>query len=201
MKTTASIVAAAFLMVPSPAWADEPEIAKAEPQNGVFVTYGWHSIVLELKDGKFRYWFSSDAKGEDVAYPLEGSYTTSEDKIVLKHHRFIPLESNWTFRSIDGVVTLWRSDAMQLAASKERKLDLYLSGKGNFFRTGGGSILVPSKASAEEAWKSPQVATLSEEEYKALKQKQKAKADNSGEPTTAPEPKPESDRVPEVLPQ
>jgi hypothetical protein len=155
MKAIASLIAAVFLVTPSSVLAEEPKIEKARPQNGVFVTYGWHTIVLELKNGKFRYWFSSDVKGEVVAYPLEGTYSTTEDKIVLKHYKFIPIESIWTFRTVDGVLTMWRSDAMKLADSKDRKFDVYPIGKENFHRIGGGWILVPTKKSGEEAWKSP----------------------------------------------
>jgi len=148
-----------------------------KPQDGIYVTYGMHSIVLELKNDQFRYWFSSDrlpAKGEAIEYPLEGSFTVTGDKIVLQHKKFIPLESNWTFKKLDGVVTMWRTDAIKHLAEKDGKFDPYYSGKENFFRTGGGSILVPTDKTAEEAWKSPQYAVLTEEEHKALIEKKEA---------------------------
>jgi hypothetical protein len=163
----AAMTAVTFLTGASSAMAEEPRIEKTSPQDGVFVTYGGHNIVLELKGSKFRYWFSSDRLSPDApAYPLEGTFTAADDKVVLKHDKFIPLESNWTFRMIDGVVTLWRSDAMELSSKVGKKFELYSLGKSNFFRIGGGSILVPTTKTAEHAWKSPQTASLSEDEHK-----------------------------------
>lgn len=167
MKTTFLSIGVALLSLTSALSAAPPKIEIASPAEGVFVTYGFgvgHNTVIELKGGKFRYWFSSDRKGADVE-GLEGTYTTEGDKIVMKHPKLIPLESNWSVRSIDGVVTLWRSDAIKQL--DEGTLKLYSSGKQNFFRTGGGSILVPSKKTAEEAWKSPQFDILKEAEGKA----------------------------------
>jgi hypothetical protein len=155
MKTTFLLIGAAFLSHTIAFSAAPPKIEVASVAEGVFVTYGFgtgHNMVIELKSGKFRYWFSSDRKGSDVE-ALEGTYTAEGDKIVLKHPELIPLVSNWIVRSIDGVVTLWRSDAIK--QFDEGALKLYSSGKQNFFRTGGGLILVPSKKSAEEAWKVP----------------------------------------------
>lgn len=136
------------------ALAEPLKIEAATPANGVFVTYGYHTTVLELKDGKFRYWFSSDAVLEELKYPLEGSYTTEGDKISLKHEKIYPPQVDWTAKSVDGVLTLWRSDALKILAGG--KLDLYGSGgKANFLLHGGGSVIVPTKRTAEEAWKSP----------------------------------------------
>lgn len=177
MKTTFLSIGVAFLSLTSAFSAEPPKIGIASPAEGVFVTYGFgtgHNTVIELKGGKFRYWFSSDRKGADVE-GLEGTYTAEGDKIVLKHPKLIPLESNWTVRSIDGVVTLWRSDAIKKLDESDL-WNLYQSGKENFFRTGGGSILVPSKKTAAEAWKSPQRA-LTEAEHKALTERQDQKAE------------------------
>jgi hypothetical protein len=163
----AAMPAVTFLTGASSSMAEEPRIEKTSPQDGVFVTYGGHNIVLELKGSRFRYWFSSDELSPDApAYPLEGTFTAAEDKVVLKHDKFIPLESNWTFRMIDGVVTLWRSDAMELSSKVGKKFEFYSLGKSNFFRIGGGSILVPTTKTAEDAWKSPQTTSLSEDEHK-----------------------------------
>ena len=128
---------------------DQPVIKPTKPVDGVFFTYGIHNQVIELKDGKFRYWFNSDCKGSDVE-ALEGSYKVEGNKVILSHPKIFELTANWDVLSIDGVVTLWRRDALQFR--EEGKLDLYSQGKGNFFRTGGGSILVPSKQSAEKTW-------------------------------------------------
>ncbi len=159
MRTIILFISLALLGLPGIASAEAPKVEAASAPEGVFVTYGWHNMVIELKDGKFRYWFSSDVKGADLE-GLEGTYSSEGDKIVLTHPKLFPLVSNWTVRSVDGIVTLWRSDALKL--SEDGKLDLYRMGKDNFFRSGGGSILVPSKKTAEEAWKSPQTVVLTE---------------------------------------
>ena len=40
--------------------ATEPTIAQAKPQDGVFFSYtGYTTTVLELKNGRFRYWWES----------------------------------------------------------------------------------------------------------------------------------------------
>lgn len=128
---------------------DQPIIKPTKPVSGVFFTYGWHNQVIELKDGKFRYWFNSDLKGSDVE-ALEGSYKVEGNKVILSHPKIFELTANWEVLSIDGVVTLWRRDALKFR--EEGKLDLYSQGKAKFFRSGGGSILVPSKQSAEKTW-------------------------------------------------
>lgn len=132
--------------------AESPKVEVGVPKDGVFLTRGWHSIVLELKGGKFRYWFVSDAKikGLERKYPLEGSYKTEGDKITLEHPTMIDLESNWTVRTVDGVTTLWRQDALEIW--KKGELQIYSPDKGHFLGSGAGSILVPTKRSAEEAW-------------------------------------------------
>ena len=178
MKTTLLSVGVAFLSHSS-AYSDAPpKIEITQPQDGVYVTFGLgHSIVLELKEERFRYWFSSDRIPlEKVEYPLEGSFTVVGDSIALEHKKLIPLSSNWTFRTIDGVVTMWRSDAIKLLTEKRDGLDLYASGKENFFLTGRGSILVPTKKAAEEAWKSPQYATTAEAQHKPLSEKKEAQS-------------------------
>lgn len=45
----------------------------------------FQSTILELKDGHYRYWFNSDAKmpGEQLRYPLEGTYTVKGDTITM----------------------------------------------------------------------------------------------------------------------
>lgn len=145
MKTTLLSIGVAFLGASSQISADQPKIAATPPVDGVFFIDGWHTTVIELKNGKFRYWFKSDMKGGDVD-GLEGTYASENDKIVLKHPKIIPLESNWTVRRIDGIVTLWRSDGLSLKSSKRP---------------------------AEVTWKSPQLAGLSEPEYIAFTERRK----------------------------
>ena len=129
--------------------SEEPVIATADPIDGVFFTYGMHNQVIELKEGKFRYWFNSDRKGSDVE-GLEGTFKIEGNQVVLSHPKLIELVSKWEVLSIDGVVTLWRSDALKF--KEDGELNLYSQGKEAFFKSGGGSILVPSKLSAEKTW-------------------------------------------------
>jgi hypothetical protein len=183
MQTAFLLIGASFLSLASAFSADLPKIEVASPAEGVFVTYSrglGHNTVIELKGGKFRYWFSSDCVTlEKVEYPLEGSYTAEGDQIVIKHPMLYTLVSNWTVRSIDGVVTLWRSDAIKTLEAGQM-WNIYSSGKQNFFRTGGGSILVPSKKTAEEAWKSPQFPIEIKADGKAPNEQQNQKTEQGG---------------------
>ena len=151
MKAASLSIGIAVLLQTLSAPAEQPKIEVAAATDGVFVTYGMHNIVLELKDGKFRYWFSSDAgSGEERGNPLEGTYTAEGDKLVLKHDKMIPLEKNWTARSVDGLVTLWRSDAIGML--EKGTLDLSGPGYQRFPFVGAGSIIVPVQRTAEDAW-------------------------------------------------
>ena len=129
--------------------SEESVIEPADVVDGVYLTHTWHSYVIELKKGRFRYWFSSDAMDSEVER-LEGPFDVEGTQVVLSHPKLPGRRADWEVLSIDGVVTLWRSDAIRLR--KEGKLHLYSQGKESFFKFGGGSILVPSKLSVEEAW-------------------------------------------------
>lgn len=146
MKSTAFFICSLLLCFCVLAHAEGPKVADAKPQNGVFFTYTGHmTTVLELKDGHFRYWFESDLKQpKEPQYPLTGEYSVAGSAITLKHDEVS--QPQWTFRTVDGQITLWRPDAIE-SYSKERKLDT------TFSRYGNGSILVISDKSAEEVWK------------------------------------------------
>jgi hypothetical protein len=126
--------------------ANEPAVADAKPQNGVFFTYTGHmTTVIELKDGHFRYWFESDFKfAKEPRYPLTGEYTVSDNTITLKHDEVS--QRQWTFRTVDSLLTLWRLDAIE-SFSKKRELEV------SFLRRFGvGGILVSSDKPAEYLW-------------------------------------------------
>ncbi|MGJ8635052.1 MAG: hypothetical protein ACSHX7_14145 [Luteolibacter sp.] len=184
MKAIPKLLALTFCASVFTVSAAPPKIESVEPKDGVFVTYGLgHSTVLELKDKRFRYWFTSDRiRLEKVEYPLKGDFTTVGDSIVLEYRKGTPLQSNWTFRAVNGVVTLWRPDALKM--SEADKLDLVRMGDESFFHTGSGSVLVPCMKSAEEAWESPQYAVLNESEHKTLTEKQNKKKQNKAEMAT-----------------
>jgi hypothetical protein len=71
-------------------------------QEGVYFLDGmFQTTILELKDGKFRYWFSSDAKvmGEPN-YPVSGKYTTNGGAIT-----FVALASSNIWQSVSKTMT------------------------------------------------------------------------------------------------
>lgn len=151
MKTRFKIAALALLAIPwllgSNLFAAEevPKLADAKPTNGVFFTYtGYMTTVLELKEGRFRYWFESDARAlVDPDYPLSGVYSVTNNTLFLKHDQVF--QKQWTFRTVNGLVTLWRPDAMLF--KPETKFDLkHLSSHG------GGSILTSTDKSPESLW-------------------------------------------------
>jgi hypothetical protein len=119
----------------------------AKSQNGVFFTYtGYMTTVLELKDGHFRYWFETDVKRpKEPDYPLTGEYSISSDTITLKHD--LVSQREWTFRAVNGIVTLWRPEALD-GSKTDKSLDLK-----RLKSYGLGSILVATDKPAEELWK------------------------------------------------
>ena len=123
--------------------AEVPVPQPAKPQNGVFkLANGYSSTVLELKDGYFRYWFKSDVSlidavtGREPLYPLAGKYLLKGDTVVLENAQIF--QKQWTFRMLNGVLTLWRTEA----------IDYYNSKKG--FDSYG--ILRITNKTAEQAW-------------------------------------------------
>jgi hypothetical protein len=128
--------------------ADEPTIKSAKPQEGVFFSYtGYTATVLELKDGHFRYWWESTEMKmpKEPVYPVTGDYSTLGDTITLERDGIGNLQSHWTFRSLDGAVTLWRRDAMG-----SFKIDKYLN---MIKKYGGDSLLVKTDKPANDVWK------------------------------------------------
>lgn len=146
MKIIPAVVCFLLVGLSAVAAADEVTPEPAQARNGVFFTYtGYMTTVLELKDGRFRYWFESDAKMmEEPAYPLTGEYSVSGDTITLKHEKVG--QKQWAFRTLDGVVTLWRPDAIAQNKVTQATLE-YLK------RFGGGSILILTGKPADELWK------------------------------------------------
>jgi hypothetical protein len=172
--TLLSIVASAMLS--SAFAAAPPKITDAKPQNGVFVTNtGYMTTVLELKDGKFRYWFQSDSKSRnEPKYPLAGDYSVINNRITLKHDRVS--QKHWTFLNVDGFVTLWRPDALKMQNDPGGYLNAYTVGLENFRRCGTGAILILSDRPAELTWKKPRYVEVAEEQHRKLIRKKTEKA-------------------------
>lgn len=65
--------------------------------------------TLELKGGRFRYWFYSDVATTNAAsYPLTGSYTLTGDVLTFDHSRV----DSRTIELVNGVPVLWRKDGL-----------------------------------------------------------------------------------------
>jgi hypothetical protein len=72
------------------------------PQEG-----GFQRETLELKDGRFHYWFSSDViLPNPPKYPVEGSYEFKGDQLVLSNGK------TYTVRSLKGLRSLWGPTAV-----------------------------------------------------------------------------------------
>lgn len=80
------------------------------PDSEVFVLppeAGFQLERLELKDGRFRYWFSSDViHPNPPKYPIEGAYEFKGDQLVLSSGK------TYTVRTLQGTRTLWRPVAV-----------------------------------------------------------------------------------------
>jgi len=138
----------------SVAHSEPPVVEKANPQDGVFLTYaGCETTILELKKGHFWFWRESD-DGDGAEYPLEGSYTILDNSITLSHDRtFI---KRWFFFKVNNVVTLWFTSAAQINPKLHPLIDeeyRYFTGGFDYFKTyGNGSVLVSSHLTGQEAW-------------------------------------------------
>lgn len=167
---TPPIAAMVFFLgvLPRAVAEDDLKIAPAKPANGVYVTStGYMKTVIELKDGHFRYWFESDMKDSDPpVYPLTGTYSVDGNSIKLEHAQVGQKE--WTFRTVNGVVTLWRPDALKAETKGTSFQAFYPLGMENFFRCGSGSILVATKVKGEEAWAAKLELRISKETQREI---------------------------------
>lgn len=85
---------------------------------------GLSKLVLELKNGRFRYWYMTDGgEGTEPTYPVTGKYLACGATIQLIHTEDY-LQDIWTFRKIDGVTTLWRPNAIK-SWHEKRGFDSY----------------------------------------------------------------------------
>lgn len=89
--------------------------ARIEPREGVFVLSGAHSsTVLELKDGKFRYWFENDVKLKPPReYPLSGDYSVKNCTITLHNDLILGSQRTWTFYKLNGEITAWNLNGFE----------------------------------------------------------------------------------------
>ena len=100
----------------------DPRVGPMEsPREGVFQfrNRAFSGLVLELRQGRFRYWFFSDVPCKDTPrYPVEGTYTTQGPVISLLHpHRLV--QKKWIFLELDGKPSLWRPSALEYWVESE----------------------------------------------------------------------------------
>jgi len=84
-------------------------------------THYWQTTILELKDGRFRYWFRSDAKTPgEPNYPQIGKYVAKDGVVTIRvtmgswaallpedppHDVYQTVE--WKFMTYQGRIILW----------------------------------------------------------------------------------------------
>jgi len=106
-----------------------------------FFKNGFSTLILELKDGRFRYWFSSDVPVPDQpAYPVTGEYSIEGPRIKLMHKER-RLQDEWTFRKLNDETTLWRPTAITWWRDK-RAFDFF-------------GVLYPTELKPEDIWHKP----------------------------------------------
>ena len=67
--------------------------------------------TVELKNGKFRYWFYYDAKtNTSITYPLAGEYHISGSTLILDHPDIH--DAKRTIAKSNGIDVLWRNDGL-----------------------------------------------------------------------------------------
>lgn len=93
--------------------------------NGVYAmckdVAGFSGEVLELKGGKFRYWFYTDVIVKDQPvpkYPLHGNYKIEGEKLTLEHPE-VKLDAR-TLDELNGVKILWRDDGLRYWKDEKR---------------------------------------------------------------------------------
>ena len=115
-----ALLAATVFFYPLGLQAEQPPVATAKPQEGVFVSReGFAHTLIELKGGRYRLWSWGHFSGEKPVSPSStGEYVFEGDTVVLK----LPdkSESILKFRTLNGLVTLWRPKALQFYDQKQQ---------------------------------------------------------------------------------
>ena len=133
--------------------ANEKVENKSEKIDGVFVTSqgiaGFSGTVLELKNGKFRYWFYSDVgQPEETKFPLTGDFKIQGKNLSLSNPKVNQIA--WEIATINNRLVLLRDDAAD--AWKSGKLYDY-----------GILIKVDGIKSADEKYDHPSINVLRKE--------------------------------------
>ncbi len=75
------------------------------------VPYSWP--VLELNDGKFRYWHFSDSVSPDVKFPVQGDFSMEDGALVLEHEKLLP-SNRYVPATIKGISGLWTAKSLRV---------------------------------------------------------------------------------------
>lgn len=97
--------------------ASPPEITNDRLAEGVYCTTseisGYTGTTLELKDGRFRYWFYTDIADPDgPKYPITGEYEFQNGAILLNADE--NFQRRWFVDVVNGTPVLWRQDAFDV---------------------------------------------------------------------------------------
>lgn len=139
-------------------------VNKAPGLDGVYCTPaeigGFSGTVLEIKGGRFRYWFYSDLRGGDEPqYPLTGEYTLQDGKLTLNNEQVYQRE--WFPDVLNGIPVLLRADALKVWREEKKIFDYGVLIKTEGMVNDDGDIARPSVKELYEAdkkgkeWKDP----------------------------------------------
>ncbi len=120
---------------------------------------GYQSETLELRGGRFRYWFSTDYGASNGDRPLRGTYALDGSTLTL-HGPELHLGNVRMFHSFRGLEALWRPYALKRWLRKEG-LNTY----GILFRLPHP----PKKLSADYFPLPPAVESALQEEFRTSK--------------------------------
>ncbi len=121
------LLAAVFLSLAGFVSGQEKPVPLGKVQDGVYFLDGtFQTTILELKEGRFRYWFRSDfILGKEPTYPLTGTFTNNGGSIsferkvttitnpMTKKKKDYFQTERWEFMRYQGQVTLWTSNSLE----------------------------------------------------------------------------------------
>lgn len=98
-----------------------PTLTTSPLFEGIYVSTseirGFTGTILELKSGKFRFWFYSDVGSNDTELPEAGTYTVKDGSVQLSTGR------SWYVGNVGSIGLLWRDDALHAWEYDERIYD------------------------------------------------------------------------------
>lgn len=110
------------------ACSSQPETPGTPPPEGMYCSSGDDTWIfawtfLELKQGKFRYWYETDVPTlNQREYPLTGDYSFRDGKLKLNNSKVY--EQEWIADVVNGTPVLWRPKGLQ-RWREEKVIDQY----------------------------------------------------------------------------